>query len=121
MSDTVQLAILAAVVAAVSGFPAWWASVKAARLAAIEADKRTLEAAAAVETAKKVDAVIVQGEKIHELANSNLSKATNALEVANTKLAGLQAVITGMIEEKRREDASKATAAIVAKIPTPPE
>jgi hypothetical protein len=86
MTDTVQLAVLAAVVGAVAGFPAWLATLKNGRKAA--------------EIGKKVDAVIVKAEEIHALANSNLSKATSALEVSNAVNAGLKAVIQEMVAAK---------------------
>ncbi len=46
-----------------------------------------------VRNSRKTDTVIEKAAEIHTLTNSNLSKVTTALEVANEKIEGLQRLV----------------------------
>lgn len=52
----------------------------------------------------KADDIIKKAEQIHTLTNSNLSKVTAALEVANAKIDGLQTMVSEMTRAKAIAD-----------------
>ena len=54
--------------------------------------------------AAKVEAVDAKAIEIHTLTNSNLSRVTAALEVANTKIDGLQKQVALMVGAKTIAD-----------------
>lgn len=84
MTDTTIVALVSAVIAGIPATLVAWAALKK-----IEANT-----VATLATEKKTDEIIVKAEEIHELANSNLSKMANALEIANTKVEGLQKLVS---------------------------
>lgn len=53
----------------------------------------------------KADAIIEKTVQIHEVTNSNLSKVTAALDVALSRIEGLQAMVRTLTEAKRIADA----------------
>lgn len=85
----------ATLTALVAGFVALLASIPPTLLAwaALNSSKRN---------ADKADTIINKSEQIHALTNSNLSKVTTALEVANTKIEGLQKLVTEMVATKNQ-------------------
>jgi hypothetical protein len=56
--------------------------------------------ATTVNTNAKADTIIEKASEIHTLTNSNLSKVTEALEVANEKIEGLQKLVGQMMDAK---------------------
>lgn len=82
MSDAVQLAIVASIaptIAAVATLVVSWRN-------GVKVDA----------TNAKVDAVSAKADVIHSLANDNLSKATNAVAVANETIKGQQNLIQSL-------------------------
>lgn len=78
----------------------------------------------AVETAVKTDTLLTETAKIHELTNSTNSKLQAALELKNSELDGMKALLLKMVEEKRETAAMRvvtdlqtaaATAALAAR------
>lgn len=72
----------------------------------------------------KADDIIKKAEQIHTLTNSNLSKVTASLEVANAKIDGLQLMVAEMTKAKAiadtvAEKAAEKVPAIAAPV-TPP-
>lgn len=49
---------------------------------------------------RKADVIIGKAVEIHTLTNSNLSKITSALDVANEKIAGMEKLIAAGVESK---------------------
>jgi hypothetical protein len=49
---------------------------------------------------KKSDIIIEKAAEIHTLTNSNLSKLTSQLEVANSKITGLERLVASLVEAK---------------------
>lgn len=73
MTEAVQIAILATIAPTITGVAVLWVSVK---------------------TSAKADV-------IHALTNDNLSKATNALAVANETIRGMQKTAAAIVETKK--------------------
>lgn len=65
----------------------------------------------------KVEAVDAKAIEIHTLTNSNLSKVTSQLEVANSKIEGLQKLVSSLVTAKEVADRVASDAA--AKTPGP--
>jgi len=49
---------------------------------------------------KKTDALVVKTDEIHVLANANLAKVTEALNIANQRIAGLERMIGELGKDK---------------------
>ena len=54
----------------------------------------------ALRTERKSDTIIEKATEIHTLTNSNLSKVSAALEVANSRIQGLERLIASQSEAK---------------------
>lgn len=81
MTDAVQLALIASV---------------APTLAALGA------AAIGIRNSRKSDTIIKKADEIHTLTNANLTRVTNALEVANTEIIGLKKLV-GALKPGRKK------------------
>lgn len=90
MTDTQVTIILASIVPTLAAFGAMAVSV----INAIKSNANGI----------KSDEIIKKAEQIHTLTNSNLSKVTAALEVANARIDGLQKLILSMTEAKTVAD-----------------
>lgn len=86
MSDAFWLALMTAVPTTLAALGALYVSVRNGHKADV--------------TAAKVDAVDAKAIEIHTLTNSNLSRVTAALEVANAKIDGLQKQVALMVGAK---------------------
>lgn len=105
MTDTAIVGVVSAIGAQVLLIIAALFSGWAALQARAEAKSGRLEAQAAnVEGGRKADTLIEKATEIHTLANSSLSKATSALEVANVTIQGLHNLIA-LSEQAKRETA----------------
>jgi hypothetical protein len=106
MTDNVQLALIASIAPTIAAVGALLVSIhNANKAAAIE---------------KKTDTVIEKAVEIHTLTNSNLSKVSSALEVANQKISGLEAMVGSLAASKQAADAlASAKVAVEAKAPLP--
>jgi hypothetical protein len=63
-----------------------------------------INAIKSTENGAKADHIIEKATEIHTLTNSNLSKVTATLDVANAKIEGMQKMISGMLEAKNVAD-----------------
>ena len=107
----IAAAIVTVIAALVAGAVSIVNAISAARdriIAAAERkamlDKTEAALATSKENGKKNDIIIEKAVEIHTLTNSNLSKVTAALEVANTKIEGLQKMMASMQEAKTIAD-----------------
>lgn len=83
MSDPLWLALITAVPATLAAIGALIVGLRNGRKVDV--------------TQAKVEAVDQKAIEIHTLTNSNLSRVTAALDVANTKIDGLQKQVTLMV------------------------
>lgn len=90
MTDVQATIIIAAIVPTLAAFGAMVVSV----VNAIKSNSN----------GRKADDIIQKAVEIHTLTNSNLSKVTASLEVANAKIDGLQAMVTEMTKAKAIAD-----------------
>jgi hypothetical protein len=78
------------------------------QLALVTSIAPTLAALAAmiigIRNSRKADSIITKADEIHTLTNSNLTKVTNALAVAQEKIDGLQKLVTTMLDAKAVAD-----------------
>jgi len=95
MTDTVQLALITAIPPTIAAL--------AALLVGLQ------NRAKATDTSKKVDAVIEKAVEIHTLTNGTNSVLQKSLEVAQEKIAGLEALISSVVVAKQEADAARAT------------
>ena len=101
MSDAFWLALITAIPTTLAALGAMYVSIRNGHKADI--------------TAAKVDAVDAKAIEIHTLTNSQLSRVTAALELANSKIAGLERLVSNMAEAKAIADQ-----VIVNATPKPP-
>jgi len=86
-----------AIIALVTALPATIASVAAAIVSLASLRKSR-------ENGEKSDTIIKAAAEIHTLTNSRLSKVTTDLDVALSKIAGLEARLQGMSDAKTVAD-----------------
>lgn len=90
MTDTVQLALIAAVPPTIAAMAALAVSIHNGMKAA--------------ETGKKADTIIEKAAEIHTLTNSNLSAVTKSLEVAQARIDGLEKLVAQNLAAKKVAD-----------------
>lgn len=108
VSETVQLALVGSLVPTIAAVGAiligWWSARKTAQAAELAAKDNTkkLEVVAAEQktVVAKTDTIIEQGIQIHTLTNSNLTRLTSQLDVANERIKGLEELVKAMIAAK---------------------
>jgi len=87
MSETAQLALIAAIIPTI-------AAIAAAVLSVMTLLKSN-------ENGTKSDAIIQKSDVIHTLTNSRLTEVTAQLAVANEKIEGLQKLVSQMMEAEK--------------------
>lgn len=90
MNPTVWLALIAIIpttLASILGFLTLMQSKQNTQLAA--------------ENNNKTDQVVKKTDEIHILTNSNLTTVTNALQVANEKISGLEKLVTQLMVDAK--------------------
>lgn len=107
MTDIQLTIVLAAIVPTLAGVGAMIVSV----INAIKSNANGI----------KADDIIKKAEQIHTLTNSNLSKVTAALEVANARIDGLQVLVSTLTIAKAIADQVAHTAADKAAPSSPTE
>jgi len=100
LSETVQIALVATIAPTVAALAGVFISLGNRRKA-----EETRVAVTA--TAAKADTIIEKAAEIHTLTNSNLSKVTAALEVANEKIQGLEKLMASMVKAHAAANAAK--------------
>ena len=112
MTDSAILALGTAIATIIASLTAAIVAIAALRKTTATAASVT---ANAVTADKKADILIEKTAEIHTLTNSRMAKVTADLEVALSKITGLEARLIGMDDAKAIADRVAAT--LAAKVP----
>lgn len=89
MNPTVQVALIAIIPTCLSALLGFLTLLQSKQNAQVASENGT-----------KTDNLVRKTDEIHTLTNSNLSTVTSALAVANEKIAGLEKMVTQLMNKK---------------------